>query len=221
MSRVFTVYKKTGEKVVAESTSPVTITGLESGGIYPEGYFKVTAIEDGKDESAKVDVPAFTTLYTNIAPAVKANSFTLGDGATVVDGDDGEVIFSLDGTKTLIKYNTAVKLPKLTDGNTYTISADIKFHSDIVGDVRNLRLSYNYLPGGQPELQTTTPIQDTTKDKWLKIKGTNTVKYGDVQPNSWYLLLRDMSTANKISGTISLKNIQIVEGAQPLPKPMD
>lgn len=148
---------------------------------------------------------------TSITPPVKANSFTLGDGATVVDGNDGEVIFTLDGTKTLIKYDTRVKLPKATDGNTYTISADIKFHSDIVGDVRNLRLSYNYLPGGQPELQTTTPIQDTTKDKWLKIKGTNTVKYGDVQPTDWYLLFRDMTTANKISGTISLKNIKIVE----------
>ncbi len=148
---------------------------------------------------------------TSIIPLVKANSFTLGDGATVTDGVDGEVIFTLDGTKTLIKYNTAVKLPKLTDGNSYTISADIKFHSDIVGDVRNIRLSYNYLPGGQPDLQTTTPIADTTKDKWIKIKGTKTINYGSVQPESWYLLLRDMMTANTITGTISLKNIQILE----------
>lgn len=148
---------------------------------------------------------------TSIIPSVKANSFTLGDGATVVDGDAGEVIFTLDGTKTLLKYDTRVKLPQLTNGLTYTISADIKFHSDVVGDVRNLRLSYNYMPGGQPVLQTTTPIQDTTKDKWLKIKGTNSINYSDVQPTNWYLLFRDMTTANKISGTISLKNIQILE----------
>lgn len=150
---------------------------------------------------------------TSIIPSVKANSFTLGDGATVTDGADGEVIFTLDGTKTLIKYNTAVKLPKLTNGNSYTISADIKFHSDIVGDVRNIRLSYNYLPGGQPELQTTTPIVDTTKDKWIKIKGTKTINYGSVQPENWYLLLRDMMTGNTMTGTISLKNIQILEDA--------
>lgn len=61
MVKVFNVYKKTGEKIVTEQPSPVTITGLTAETTYAIGDFQVTAIEDGKPESSKVDVPAFTT----------------------------------------------------------------------------------------------------------------------------------------------------------------
>lgn len=61
MAKVFNVYKKTGEKIVTEQPSPVTITGLTAETLYSKGDFQVTAIEDGKPESRKVDVPQFTT----------------------------------------------------------------------------------------------------------------------------------------------------------------
>lgn len=64
MAKVFNVYKKTGEKIVSEQPSPVTITGLIAETPYSKGDFQVTAIEDGKPESSKVDVPAFTTTAT-------------------------------------------------------------------------------------------------------------------------------------------------------------
>lgn len=64
MPKVFNVYKKTGEKVVTEQPSPVTITGLTAETEYAKGDYQVTAIEDGKPESSKVDVPAFTTTAT-------------------------------------------------------------------------------------------------------------------------------------------------------------
>jgi hypothetical protein len=64
MAKVFNVYKKTGEKVVTEKPSPVTITGLTAETPYSKGDFQVTAIEDGKPESSKVDVPAFTKTAT-------------------------------------------------------------------------------------------------------------------------------------------------------------
>lgn len=64
MAKLFNVYKKTGEKIVTEKPSPVTITGLTAETEYQKGDFKVTAIEDGKSESSKVDVPAFTTTAT-------------------------------------------------------------------------------------------------------------------------------------------------------------
>ena len=67
MAKVFNVYKKTGEKIVTEKPSPVTITGLTAETLYSKGAFQVTAIEDGKPESSKVDVPQFTTT----AAAVK------------------------------------------------------------------------------------------------------------------------------------------------------
>ena len=64
MAKVFNVYKKTGKKVVTEQPSPVTITGLNAETEYAKGDYQVTAIEDGKPESSKVDVPAFTTTAT-------------------------------------------------------------------------------------------------------------------------------------------------------------
>lgn len=64
MAKVFNVYNKTGEKIVSEQPSPVTITGLTAETLYSKGDFQVTAIEDGKPESSKVDVPAFTTTAT-------------------------------------------------------------------------------------------------------------------------------------------------------------
>lgn len=217
MAREFKLYK--GSEFIKQGTSPLQVTGLETGTIYPEGYFKLSAYDTiYENESAKVDVPEFTTLYTNILPPVTAKAFTLGTGATVKDGTEGEVIFTLDGTNQLLKYDTTLKLPQLTEGKTYTISADIKFHSDIVGDVRNLRLSYNYLPGGAVMLETTRPITDVTKDKWIKIKGTNTIKYGTNPPTSWYLVFQEVVVSNRITGTISLKNFQVVEGVEVLPK---
>lgn len=217
MAREFKLYK--GSEFIKQGTSPLQVTGLDTGTIYPKGYFQLSAYDTTyENESQKVDVPEFTTLYTNILPPVTAENFSLGDGATTKDGIEGEVVFTLDGTNQLLKYDTRSKLPQLTDGKTYTISADIKFHSDIVGDVRNLRLSYNYLPGGEPVLQTTTPIPDTTPETWIKIKGTKAIKYGTNPPTSWYLLLRDMMTANRVTGTISLKNFQVVEGDSVLPK---
>lgn len=64
MAKVFNVYKKTGEKIVSEKPSPVTITGLTAETLYSKGDFQVTGIEDGKPESTKVDVPEFTTTAT-------------------------------------------------------------------------------------------------------------------------------------------------------------
>lgn len=64
MAKVFNVYNKSGKKIVTGQPSPVTITGLTAETAYSKGDFQVTAIEDGKPESSKVDVPAFTTTAT-------------------------------------------------------------------------------------------------------------------------------------------------------------
>lgn len=56
MTRTFKVYN--GEEVIKEGASPLTITDLTASTKY---NLKISAVEDGK-ESAKVDVPEFTTL---------------------------------------------------------------------------------------------------------------------------------------------------------------
>lgn len=64
MADTLKVYK--GNEVVAtaeraeDGTASVTIDGLEAGTEYAKGTFKVAYINDA-GESAKVDVPAFTT----------------------------------------------------------------------------------------------------------------------------------------------------------------
>lgn len=61
MARVFNVYKKDGTKVLDDVTSPAVITGLTADTQYNTGDYQVSAIEDDKPESEKVDVPAFKT----------------------------------------------------------------------------------------------------------------------------------------------------------------
>lgn len=56
MTRTFKVYNR--EQVIKEGASPLVITELTASIQY---NLKISAVEDGK-ESAKVDVPEFTTL---------------------------------------------------------------------------------------------------------------------------------------------------------------
>ena len=149
----------------------------------------------------------------NLLPPVSANNFTLGTGGTVKDGEDGEIIFTLDGSNTFIRHNTTLRMPAVLPGETYTISAEIKFHSDIVGDVSNLRFTLNYLPGGAVSLETARPIADTSHDKWIQISRTQIPNFSTTPPTQWYLALQDVVTANRITGTISLRKLKIEKGS--------
>jgi len=153
----------------------------------------------------------------NLLPPVSANNFTLGTGGTVKDGEDGEIIFTLDGSNTFIRHNTTLRMPAVLPGETYTISAEIKFHSDIVGDVSNLRFTLNYLPGGAVSLETARPIADTSHDKWIQISRTQIPNFSTTPPTQWYLALQDVVTANRITGTISLRNLKIEKGSTVTP----
>ena len=153
----------------------------------------------------------------NLLPPVSANNFTLGSGGTVKDGEDGEIIFTLDGSNTFIRHNTSARMPAVLAGETYTISAEIKFHSDIVGDVSNLRFTLNYLAGGATALETARPIADTSRDKWIQISRTQIPNFSTTPPTQWYLALQDVVTANRITGTISLRNLKIEKGSTVTP----
>lgn len=68
MTKKFNVYKKDGTKVLTEVSSPAKITGLLADKTYPKGEFQVSAIEEGKAESEKIDIPEFKTQPTVIDP---------------------------------------------------------------------------------------------------------------------------------------------------------
>ncbi|PTO42296.1 BppU family phage baseplate upper protein [Enterococcus mundtii] len=149
----------------------------------------------------------------NLLPPITAQNFTNGSGATVLDGADGEIIFTLDGSAQFSRHNTGIRLPAVTQGQSYTISADIKFHADLVGDPSNLQLSLNYLLGGNVVLRTPRPITDTSRDKWITIKQTMVANFASQPPQTWYVALLDVTSANLMTGTISLRNIKIGKGS--------
>ena len=64
---MFRIYKKDGTKV-AEGESPLAITGLEPETVVAAGDYQAVRVV-GEIESAKVDIPAFTTL-TEQEPAL-------------------------------------------------------------------------------------------------------------------------------------------------------
>lgn len=64
MAKVFNIYKKDGSKVLTGVTSPAKLTGLTPNTQYGKGDYQATAVEDGKLESEKVDLPAFKTKET-------------------------------------------------------------------------------------------------------------------------------------------------------------
>lgn len=72
MAKVFNVYKKDGTKVLTEVASPAVITGLTAGTTYAKGDYQVSAIEDGKAESKKIDIPEFKTQSAVVEPEVPA-----------------------------------------------------------------------------------------------------------------------------------------------------
>lgn len=62
MARVFNIYAKADlTKPVVSGASPLVIPNLTAETAYKEGDYVISAKEDGKEESAKIAVPAFTT----------------------------------------------------------------------------------------------------------------------------------------------------------------
>ena len=77
MSDTFKVYKKDGTKI-SEGASPLSITGITANTKVAKGDYQVARVVGGQ-ESAKVDIPAFTTLPISVA------SVTLDKTATEVE----------------------------------------------------------------------------------------------------------------------------------------
>lgn len=148
----------------------------------------------------------------NLLPKITAAHFTSGNGATVEDGPDGEIIFTLDGSAQLTKFNTSMRLPALQNGKRYTISAEIMLHEGLEGDASNIRLTNTYVPGGNIMLSTVRP-SPTATNSWHTIRGTQIATYATTLPQQWYLVLQDVTASSRIKGKISLRNIKIEEGS--------
>lgn len=149
----------------------------------------------------------------NVSANLNASSFSLGTGATVAD-DNGEIVFTLDGTNQLSQYTTNAQT-QLIEGKEYTISCEIMLETGFTGDPSGIKLLHAYLPGGITVLQTDT-VPKNELNKWQKLIGTRTVTYGSNLPSGWYPLFRDIRNL-KPSGKVRLRNIKIEEGSTATP----
>lgn len=226
MAREFKLYK--GSDFVKQGKSPLQVTGLATGTIYPEGYFKLSAYDTVyENESAKVDVPEFTTLYTNHLRQLQRSDFTTVNGATLTDEEGGILKITSDGTArmqmlTTTSSNTVLTTP-LQQGKTYTLSADIKLDEGYSGTPSPLRsfklILASYATSTNREIVTANPFELSTTE-YKKMKGTATI-IGDVsQIKNYYFIVQVDSGEERFTGTLRLKNLQVVEGSAPLPKPI-
>lgn len=149
----------------------------------------------------------------NVSANLNASSFSLGTGATVTD-DNGEIVFTLDGTNQLSRYTTNAQT-RLIEGKEYTISCEIMLETGFTGDPSGIKLLHAYLPGGITVLQTDT-VPKNELNKWQKLIGTRTVTYGSNLPSGCYPLFRDIRNL-KPSGKVRLRNIKIEEGSTATP----
>lgn len=123
MARLFNVYQnseKGSTKIQSGVTSPITIPGLLPGIAHSEGEYQVTAVDDGKLESEKVNVPAFTTKPTVVAVTgvtVNPNTTTLDIGQSaditvnVTPSNATNKEFTIEGG------NDAIATHVISDGN--------------------------------------------------------------------------------------------------------
>lgn len=223
MAREFKLYK--GLDLIKQGVSPLEVTNLSTGTIYPEGYFKLSAYDTiYENESAKVDVPEFTTLYTNHLRTLTPADFTIIKGGTL-EQDGQSLKVTSDGTArmqmmTTTSSNTVLTTP-LQQGKTYTLSADIKLDEGYSGTPSPLRsfklILASYATTTNREIVTANPFELSTTE-YKKMKGTATI-IGDVsQIKNYYFIIQVDNGEERFTGTLRLKNLQVVEGTTPLPK---
>lgn len=224
MAREFKLYK--GSEFIKQGTSPLQVNGLETGTIYPEGYFKLSAYDTiYENESAKVDVPEFTTLYTNHLRQLQRSDFTSVNGATIEDEEGGILKITSDGTARIVmntptNTNSVLSTP-IQQGKTYTLSGEIKLDEGYSGTPSPLNSFKLILSGysgtGQRLIFTANPIELSTTE-YKTMKGVATISADISLITNYYIALSMNDATERFTGTLHLKNLQLVEGNTPLPK---
>lgn len=226
MPREFKLYK--GVEFIKQGVSPLEVTNLSTGTVYPKGYFQLSAYDTlTAAESSKVDVPEFTTLYTNHLRQLQRSDFTTVNGATMTDEPGGVLKITSDGTQRIVMYtnqttNNVLSTP-IKKGTTYTLSAEIKLDEGYSGtptplNTFNIAL-YGFSGSGARLIYTANPIELSTSE-YKKMKGTATIS-ADLSIITNYYIQIQHNIGNgdeRFTGTLRLKNIQLVEGTTPLPK---
>lgn len=211
MARTFNVYN--GDTLIKSGLSPLELQQLEPDTTYD---LKISASEF-MSESEKVAVPRFNTLPINHLRKIVASDFTTVNGATLTD--DGETLkITSDGTGrmqmvTPTARNNVITTP-LVQGKTYKLVADIKVEEGYSGTPIPLNSFKIILSGNTTEanrlILTANPIEISTTE-YKKMSGIATIS-GDISKvNNYYLIIQSDNSAERFTGTLRIKNIQVNE----------
>lgn len=146
----------------------------------------------------------------------KPDMFASGTGGEILY-NNGEYSVTLNGTERLSKYNTSLGGTPLTEGKTYTLSAELFISEDYTGNLNNILLGYAFIDGGMSVLQTKKLPNYSEKGKWLKISGTSEVNFAGRTPKAFYFSWQTVYENPLPTGTLKIKNIKIEEGSTATP----
>lgn len=142
--------------------------------------------------------------------------FSAGTGGTL-NYSNGEYVVNMDGTGRLSKYNTSMGGVYLSQGQQYTLSAELFIGEDYTGNIDQVFITYGYTEGGHTLLQTGRLSPTAPKGQWLTIEGTSTVDYQGRVPKASYFTWQTISNVTNPTGTLKLRNIKIEKGSTTTP----
>ncbi len=134
---MFRIYKD--DEIVVEGESPLEITGLDPDTDVAKGEYQAVRVEEDKEESERVGVPAFKTLpidVTGVNLAPKNNNLEVDDtrqlNATVEPSDatNKSVTYESDDDE-VATVNSSGLVTAISEGNaTITVETDDGSHTD-------------------------------------------------------------------------------------------
>ncbi|MEK5038772.1 putative Ig domain-containing protein [Sporosarcina sp. FSL K6-3457] len=117
----FRIYK--GGSMVVEGVSPLAITGLLPDTTVANGEYQVARVESGK-ESAKVDIPAFTTLPIKVTGVTLSPKTSSAEVGTVGSRQLTAAIEPINATNAAVTYSIAPTTAGLSVSTTGLIEWD-------------------------------------------------------------------------------------------------
>ncbi len=121
MAESFRVYK--GAALVVEGDSPLTLTGVAPNTAVASGDYQATRVLDGK-ESARVDIPAFTTLPISVTGVTLTPKTSSAESGTAASRQLAAAVAPANATNKAVTYSIAPTTAGLSVSGTGLIVWD-------------------------------------------------------------------------------------------------
>ncbi|WP_342512258.1 putative Ig domain-containing protein [Sporosarcina sp. FSL K6-1522] len=121
MAETFKIYK--GATMVKEGVSPLAITGIAPNTAVAKGDYQAVRVLDGK-ESAKVDIPAFTTLPISVTGVTLTPKTSSAESGTAASRQLAAAVAPANATNKAVTYSIAPTTAGLSVSATGLIEWD-------------------------------------------------------------------------------------------------